>query len=130
MIKILFPTALILSIMCFLSVGSAHADAFVSVSVINPIQIVNKAEDVKGLRLNLIYGVNNDVSGIDLGLINKSTGEQRGIQLGLYNSTFDFYGLQVGLINKTDWLDGVQIGLINIHAEGERSFFPIVNFSF
>jgi hypothetical protein len=39
-------------------------------------------------------------------------------------------GLQLGIINRTDWLDGVQIGLINIHAEGERSFFPLVNFAF
>jgi hypothetical protein len=128
--KTLFLTLLILSIICFLSVGSAQADGPVSVSVINPIQIIGEDESVSGLRFNLIHGVNYDVSGIDLGLINKSTGIQKGVQLGIFNNTSDFYGVQFGLINKTDWLDGVQIGLINIHVEGEVGFFPLVNFSF
>ena len=119
-----------LSIIGILLTGKAYADAPVQLSLVNPVQIVNEYEDVKGVRFNLIYGVNDDVSGIDLGLINKTGGDQKGIQLGIYNSTFEFSGLQLGIINRTDWLNGVQIGLINIHAEGARSFFPIVNFAF
>ena len=107
-----------------------YAGAPLQVAVFEPVQLVDELKDVKGVRLNLIYGVNHNVSGLDLGLFNKTDSEQRGVQLGIYNSTFDVRGLQVGLVNKTDWLDGVQIGLINIHVEGERSFFPLVNFSF
>ncbi|MDP8213222.1 MAG: hypothetical protein P9X22_08060 [Candidatus Zapsychrus exili] len=120
----------ILSIIGILLTGKANADAPIQLSLVNPIQIVHEGEDVKGVRFNVIYGVNDDVSGIDIGLINKSKGYQKGIQLGIYNSTLDFSGLQLGLINRTDWLDGIQIGLINIHAEGERNFFPIINFAF
>lgn len=113
-----------------LSVGRAQAAAPIQVSVFNPVQMVEESEDVKGLRFNLIYGVNDDVSGIDLGLINKTQGYQKGFQMGIYNSTFDFSGLQFGLVNRTDWLNGVQIGLVNIHKEGDVGFFPLVNFSF
>lgn len=110
--------------------GAAYADAPVQIALVAPVQVVDRYDNVKGLRLDLIYGVNYNVSGIDLGLINKVESEQKGIQIGLYNDTFESSGLQVGLVNKTEWLNGVQIGLINIHAKGERKFFPFVNFSF
>ena len=121
---------LVLLIICFLSAGTAQADGPVSISVFNPVQIINEYENVKGVRLNLIYGVNYDVSGLDLGLVNKVDGDQKGVQVGIYNSAAECTGVQIGLINRTEWLNGVQIGLINIHVEGERSFFPLVNFSF
>lgn len=115
---------------CVLSTRPASAESPIQVAIFNPVQIVDEMDSIKGVRLNLIYGVNDNVSGIDLGLINKSEGDQKGIQLGIFNNTLDLSGIQLGLINKTDWLDGLQIGLINIATEENRSFFPIINFSF
>ena len=62
--------------------------------------------------------------------VNRTEGVQKGLKVGFYNSSYDFNGLQIGIINEADWLNGVQIGLINVHKNGERDFFPIVNFSF
>lgn len=73
-------------------------------------QLVDDDEDVRGIRLNLIYGVNQNVSGLDLGLINHTNGNMTGFELGLANVTDgDFSGWQAGLINVTQGqLTGIQ----------------------
>ncbi|MFH0754753.1 MAG: hypothetical protein V2A70_09315 [Candidatus Omnitrophota bacterium] len=116
-----------ISVTIFLDKASA---APLQVAVINPVQLVDSYDDVKGLRLDLIYGDNFNVTGIDIGLINKVESRQKGLQIGLYNNAGESSGLQIGLVNRARWLEGVQIGLINIHEQGKRKFFPIVNFSF
>ena len=99
-------------------------------SIYNPWQLVNEDQNVLGLRLNLIYGVNQDVTGIDLGVANSSKGYEKGLMWGIFNSTEDFTGVQVGLINKTDWLTGLQFGLINITTMEKHKWIPFCNFSF
>lgn len=107
-----------------------RAAAPLQVALFDPVQLVEDSENIHGVRLNLVRGVNFDVSGLDLGLINVAEGMQKGVQLGLYNETFETSGVQFGLVNRTEWLNGLQIGLVNIHQEGRRPFFPILNFSF
>ncbi len=63
-------------------------------------QLVDDDEDVKGIRLNLIYGVNRNVSGLDLGLINHVNGEMSGVQFGVVNVVDGgFSGWQSGIVN-------------------------------
>ena len=120
-------TTLMLSIPAF---DCAHAEVPYQLAILYPVQVVSKSEDVKGIRCNLIYGVNNDVSGLDFGAINQVDGIQKGLQVGFFNNNFKTSGVQIGLVNKTEYLNGLQIGFFNIHVEGDRKFFPIVNFSF
>ena len=110
---------------------SARADAPVSISLYNPLQIIHEDDNVKGLRVNLIYGANVDVSGIDVGIVNRTYGTQKGFQMGLFNDTANFHGLQFGLVNKAYHLEGVQLGLINIHySEKPDGFVPFINWKF
>lgn len=63
-------------------------------------QLVDDDEDVRGIRLNLIYGVNRNVSGLDVGLINHTNGEMTGVQFGIVNVTDGgFAGWQSGVVN-------------------------------
>jgi hypothetical protein len=65
-------------------------------------QLVDDDEDVRGIRLNLIYGVNRNVSGLDLGLINHTNGEMTGVEFGLVNLVDGgFSGWQAGVVNVT-----------------------------
>ena len=128
--KLLFVLIVLTAINISL-IGNAQAGSPVSISLFNPIQIVHADDNVKGLRVNLIYGENIDVSGIDLGLVNRSYGTQKGLQLGVFNNTSDFHGLQLGLINKTTRLKGMQIGLINMNRESwKKGFVPLINWAF
>lgn len=71
----------------------------IQLSLFHPAQIFPKETKVQGLRINLIYGVNDEMTGIDLGVVNKTTGPTQGLQLGLF---------PVGGVNITDAMDGVQ----------------------
>jgi hypothetical protein len=73
------------------------------IALVGPtMQIVDDDEDVRGIRLNLIYGVNNNVSGLDLGLINHTNGIMTGVEFGLVNVVDGgFTGWQSGLVNVT-----------------------------
>ncbi len=65
-------------------------------------QLVDDDEDVRGIRLNLIYGVNQNVSGQDFGLINHANGEMTGVQFGVVNLVDGgFSGWQAGVVNVT-----------------------------
>lgn len=70
-------------------------------SLLHPLQIFPKETKVQGLRINLLYGVNDEMTGIDLGAINRTTGKTQGLQLG----AFPFGG-----VNITGNLDGIQFG--------------------
>ena len=102
----------------------------IQLSLFHPVQIFDKETSIKGLRINLIYGVNKDVSGIDIGLINKVQGDFLGYQGGIINLIDgNVTGWQDGCVNivngqtvglQTGWLynfskevSGVQFGLIN-----------------
>jgi len=91
-------------------------------SFIGPsLQVVNEDADIRGLRINLIYGVNRNVKGLDLGLVNRATGSFKGLQAGLVNLTDeDFKGWQHGLVNVTDGeFLGFQDGFVNVMGTGE-----------
>ena len=65
-------------------------------------QLVDDDEDVRGIRLNLIYGVNRNVTGLDLGLINHTNGEMTGVEFGIVNVVDGgFSGWQAGVVNVT-----------------------------
>lgn len=128
--KIFFVSILLLT-MCAFFIGSARAELPISVSLFNPIQVVDEDDSVKGLRFNLIYGANHDVTGIDAGFINRTYGTQKGFQIGIFNNVNEFHGLQIGLINRVQRLDGMQFGLANIHYEADnKGFVPFFNFKF
>jgi hypothetical protein len=94
----------------------------IQISLIGPtIQLVDDDADIKGLRLNLLYGVNRNVTGLDLGLINRTDQDFKGVQFG-------FVGLTDG--NAKGWHDnvinvtrgefvGLQTGFVNIAGSGE-----------
>jgi hypothetical protein len=131
----------------------------VMVSLLTPAQAPSADWDVKGLRIDLLYGRCSNLYGVDLGLVNHTSGRSIGMDLGLvnyveesftgfqaggvniggrvsalqvgvYNKADDMSGLQIGLINHTRMMRGVQIGLINVIENNDLSFLPIVNFFF
>jgi hypothetical protein len=131
----------------------------VMISLLTPAQAPTPEWDVKGLRLNLLYGRCQSLYGVDVGLVNHTvkkelalavglvnysedevTGVQIGgvnigervkaLQVGLYNEADDMSGVQLGLINHTRLMRGVQVGLINVIENNDLAFLPIVNFFF
>lgn len=101
----------------------------IQLSLINPIQIFPQGDSVKGIRLNLIYGVNQDVKGLDLGLINHTRGDGKGIQygpIGLVDG--DFTGWQNGIVTMTRGrFNGLQTGFYNGAGTGEMFQWGIIN---
>jgi len=116
----------------------------IQLSLLHPVQVFSKETKVQGLRINLLYGVNDEMTGIDLGVINRTTGPTQGLQLGLFpfggiNITEDLHGLQfagfwggvnlaygnvsglqlAGILagfNKANDLNGIQIaGIIGVN---------------
>jgi hypothetical protein len=103
----------------------------IQVALWNPVQIFNESTSIHGLRLNILYGVNQDVFGVDLGLVNRNLGEFKGIQWGFvgmadgnftgWQATFvnivnaEMVGLQSNAIyNNAVTAKGVQLGWVNI----------------
>jgi hypothetical protein len=131
----------------------------VMVSLLTPAQVPSEGIDVKGLRLNLLYGRCQNMYGLDAGLVNHTVADQTGLaagmvnyteetfigvqvggvniggrvkalQVGVYNQADDMSGLQVGLINHTRLMRGMQIGLINVIENNDLAFLPFINFFF
>jgi hypothetical protein len=101
--------------------GEAQEKPF-QLSFIGPtMQLVDDDADIKGLRINLIYGVNRNVKGLDVGLVNRATGDFKGLQAGFVSLTDgDFTGWQHSLVNVIDGeFLGFQEGLVNVMATGE-----------
>lgn len=107
--------------------GLAQENPF-QVALIGPaVQLVPGDQDVKGIRLNLIYGVNRDVTGMDLGIINHSTGEMAGVGFGIVNvNEGGFTGWQAGVVNVTQgqftglqWSPWTIVSLVNFAEAAE-----------
>ncbi len=125
-------------------------------SFANPAQLPTENYDVKGLRIDLLYGKCHDLYGIDTGFVNHTSGKEVGLaiglvnyveerfsglqfgvvniadksnalQVGLYNDADDVSGIQIGLINHTRIMRGLQIGVINVIENNDISFFPVFN---
>lgn len=120
---VLFGASLIALSLCPPAV-QAQENPF-QIALVGPsIQLVEDDEDIRGIRLNLLYGVNRNVSGLDIGLINHTSGEFSGVGLGLVNFTEgSFSGWQSGIINiAEDRFTGLQFhpaALANIVGRGE-----------
>lgn len=71
------------------------------IALVGPtMQLVDDDEDVRGIRLNFLYGVNENVSGLDLGLVNHTNGSMAGVQFGIINLTDGgMTGWQSGVVN-------------------------------
>lgn len=116
----------------------------VMISLFDPVQLPSSNFDVRGVRLDLLYGDCANLQGLDIGVVNQVSGQMtgielgalnittmaRGVQLAIINSTETLKGLQIGLINYSEAALGVQIGLVNIIADKDWAFLPILNMSF
>ena len=71
------------------------------------LQLVDATEDVRGLRLDIVYGENRNVSGADLGVVNSTTGD------------FTGFGWALGANLVDGEAVGVQWSWIYSHTEGE-----------
>lgn len=129
------------------------------ISLVNPAQFPSDQYDVKGLRMNLLYGRCQNLYGLDLGLVNHAVGREVGLeiglvnlvddkfiglqlgavniadkasalQIGLYNGADDMSGVQIGVINHTRLMRGMQLGLVNVIENNDMAFLPIINFFF
>jgi len=92
----------LLSVLLLPGLSQGQENPF-QIAFIGPtMQLVDDDEDVRGIRLNLLYGVNRNVSGLDFGLINHANGEMTGVQFGVANVVDGgFSGWQFGVVNVT-----------------------------
>ena len=114
------------------------------IALFYPVQIYNDKTNVRGLKINIVHGLNHSVYGLDAGVINEVShvilGIQAGlinknetiigVQAGLVNSSKKVGGLQVGLVNSTDNMFGLQVGLLNSIKNGPFQFLPFINAAF
>lgn len=92
----LLPRSLALAGLAALAAATARAESFFQFGVFAPnVQLVDASEDVKGLRIDFVYGENANVSGLDLGFVNVTKQDFVGVGYGLVNYTEgDAKGLQ------------------------------------
>ena len=88
-------------------------------ALFHPIQIHDENTDIKGIRLNVFYAVNNDVTGVDLGFfgLGKAQGDQAGVSWNFIGSIVegDFVGWQSGIYTDVGGsFTGLKGGFINI----------------
>ena len=80
-------------------------------AMFNPAQIFSEDIEVRGLRVNALYGKNASVDGLDVGLMNEVEERVRGVQLAsLANRAGELDGLGVSLANEVEErVRGVQL---------------------
>lgn len=101
----------------------------VQLALWNPVQVFSDDDSISGIRLNLIYGVNQNLKGLDLGLVNHVRGDGLGVQYGLIGYTEgDFTGWQNGFATITKGrFTGFQSSAYNQAGTGELFQWGIVN---
>lgn len=137
---------LLLGVLLLPSLASGQEEPF-QLSFIGPVmQLVDDDADIKGVRLNLIYGVNRNVKGLDVGLVNRVTNDFKGLQHGFMGVTHgefvgwqdnwlanvaegEFYGLQTGAVNVVGVGEGVQFGVYSTAEYMSGLQFSLVNFA-
>ena len=87
-------------------------------SIFNPIQLFSEDYNVYGVRLNLLYGVNNSIYGVDLGGYSRTTG--------------DFYGVQAAVVvamREQDCSAVTMAGIANLSLgdDGGAAFAGFMN---
>ena len=92
-------------------------------------QLIDDDATIKGIRLNLPYGVNENVWGLDAGAVNHVRGSAKAWQVGLVNLTEeDFTGWQKGFVNLSPGqFLGFQFGFVNHAGSGEGFQLGFVN---
>lgn len=115
---------------------TAKAEAVFQFGFFAPdLQLVDASEDVRGLRIDFVYGENRNVSGVDLGIVNSTTGDftgfgwapganlvdgdAAGVQWSWIYSRTDgeFTGWQSGIVSRIGGADscGLQSGWVNLN---------------
>jgi len=74
-------------------------------SIFNPAQIFSESTEVRGVRVNVLYGRNSSVEWLDVGSVNSVEERAGGLQLA-------------GVANLAGRVDGIQIGGLFNEAEG------------
>jgi hypothetical protein len=129
------PT-LLSSLALVAAAASARAEAVFQFGFFAPdLQLVDASEDVRGLRIDFVYGENRNVSGVDLGIVNSTTGDFAGFGWApganlvdgdavgvqwswLYSRTDgEFTGWQSGIVSRIGGLGscGLQSGWVNLN---------------
>ena len=129
------PT-LLSSLALVAAAATAKAEAVFQFGFFAPdLQLVDSTEDVRGLRIDFVYGENRNVSGVDLGIVNSTTGDFAGFGWApganlvegdavgvqwswIYSHTEgEFTGWQSGIVARIGGLGscGLQSGWINLN---------------
>ena len=115
-----------------LSMGSALAEErVIQLALFDPIQIFKRTDDIRGLRLNFLYSMNQNVAGLDFGPVARVGGDFKGVQwsaVGLVHGSG--LGWQAGWIaNITEGaFKGLQTGGFNSAGSGKLFQFGAVNY--
>lgn len=111
--------------------GGGGKSAGLQLALFTPIQVFPESYNIYGLRLNLIYGVNQNLRGLDLGMFNVGRGLMEGVQLGIANRVAGLAGAQIGLLNSADEAEGgaFQLGLFNHANEYAGLQFGPINYA-
>jgi hypothetical protein len=108
----------------------AKAESFFQFGFFAPdLQLVDSTEDVRGLRIDFVYGENVNVTGVDLGVVNASTGDFAGFgwAVGANLVDGDAVGIQWSWIYShtggqfTGWQSGLVSRLSGTGAVGLQS---------
>lgn len=130
------PSLVALASLLFCMVWTPTAQAEekpINVALFDPIQIFDNSHDIKGLRLNVLYGYNKNLKGVDFGfVVNRLDGDLTGAQFGLFNWTNNgkVTGAQLGTVNFHSGLAlGAQLGLVNYAKEVTGLQWGFVNYA-
>ena len=99
-------------------------------SFVTPLQGPPCDFDVKGLRINLVYGECHTFQGLDLGGVGRSTGNSTGIHIALLAtvSEGDAVGLQIGTVNYVKGaFKGLQVGVSSYAANAHGAQIGVFN---
>lgn len=89
----------------------------VQLALVHPVQVFPEKTDVQGLRINIIYGLNENVSGLDIGIANQVIDKFKGAQVGAFpfggvNITKELSGLQLaGFFGGVNVTTGKTVGI-------------------
>ena len=82
---------------------------------LTPTLNINQGEDVKGVRIPVLFGTTEKVTGVDFNIFASDVDEFTGLQGGIF--------LGAGIFNKVNTrFKGVGLGLINLHGGSSEGF--------
>ena len=110
---------------------------------LTPTLNIGEGEEVKGLRVPVLFGTTEKVTGVDFNMfasdVDKFTGLQGGIFLGagIFNKGLglinlhdgDSKGLLIGAGNLTNGFTGLKLGIFNYSKSNSDYEFGVINYS-